>query len=157
MDALDALGLSYEVVPGVSAMNAAAAVLHAEYTLPGVSQTVIVSRRAGRTPMPEGESIPELAAHGASMALFLSAGMLRELCAELIQGGYAPETPAALVYKATWPDERIIRGTLATLPDLAADVGRTALVLVGGFLEGPYERSKLYDPHFSHMFREAEK
>lgn len=157
MDALDALGLSYEVVPGVSSMNAAAAVLHAEYTLPGVSQTVIVSRRAGRTPMPEGESIPELAAHGASMALFLSAGMLRELCAELMAGGYAPGTPAALVYKATWPDERIVRGTLQTLPDLAADVGRTALVLVGGFLQGPYDRSRLYDPHFSHMFREAEK
>ena len=151
MDALDALGLPYEVVP------AAAAVLHAEYTLPGVSQTVIVSRRAGRTPMPEGESIPALAAHGASMVLFLSASMLRDLCDELIAGGYAPETPAALVYKATWPDERIIRGTLATLPDLAADVGRTALVLVGGFLQGPYERSKLYDPSFSHMFREAQK
>ena len=157
MDALDALGLAYEVVPGVSSMNAAAAVLHAEYTLPGVSQTVIVSRRAGRTPMPKGESIPELAAHGASMALFLSASMLSDLRAELIQGGYAPETPAALVYKATWPDERIIRGTLATLPELAADVGRTALVLVGGFLQGPYDRSKLYDPSFSHMFREAEK
>ena len=107
--------------------------------------------------MPDGESIPELAAHGASMVLFLSASMLRDLCAELIGGGYAPETPAALVYKATWPDERIIRGTLATLPDLAADVGRTALVLVGGFLQGPYDRSKLYDPSFSHMFREAEK
>ena len=157
MDALDALGLAYEVVPGVSSMNAAAAVLHAEYTLPGVSQTVIVSRRAGRTPMPAGESIPELAAHGASMALFLSAGMLGELCAELIRGGYAPKTPAALVYKATWPDERILRGTLATLPELAADVGRTALVLVGGFLQRPYDRSKLYDPSFSHMFREAEK
>lgn len=157
MDALDALNLPYEVVPGVSSMNAAAAVLRAEYTLPGVSQTVIVSRRAGRTPMPEGEDIPSLAAHGASMVLFLSVGMLPDLCRELMAGGYAPETPAAVVYKATWPDERVVRGTLATLPQLAEGIGRTALVLVGGFLSGPYQRSRLYDPSFSHMFREAEK
>lgn len=159
MDALDALGLSYEVVPGVSAMNAAAAVLHAEYTLPGVSQTVIVSRRAGRTPMPEGESIPELAAHGASMALFLSAGMLRELCAELIQGGYAPETPAAIVYKATWPDQRIYRCTVGTLGDTVRDNGltKTSLIVVGGFLGDNYDRSKLYDPGFTTEFRQAER
>ncbi|MBQ9197829.1 MAG: precorrin-4 C(11)-methyltransferase [Clostridia bacterium] len=157
MEALDALGLSYEAVPGVSSMNAAAACLHAEYTLPGVSQTLIVSRRARRTAVPEQESIPALAAHGASMALFLSAGMLPELCSELIAGGYAPDTPAALVYKATWPDEQIIRATLLTLPQMAAGIGRTALVLVGGFLNGAKERSRLYDPSFSHMFREAEK
>ena len=157
MDALDRLGLPYDVVPGVSSMNAAAAALRAEYTLPGVSQTVIASRMAGRTPVPEGEDIRSLAAHGASMVLFLSAGMLEKLCAELMAGGYAPSTPAAVVYKATWPDEEIVRGTLETLPGLAAHIGRTALVLVGGFLQGPYERSKLYDPTFSHMFREAEK
>ena len=157
MDRLDALGLKYEVVPGVSSMNAAAACLHAEYTLPGVSQTVIVSRRAGRTAVPERESIRSLAAHQASMALFLSAGMLKELRDELIAGGYSPDTPAAVVYKATWPDEEIIRGTLATLPEQAAHIGRTALVMVGHFLQGPHERSRLYDPGFSHLFREAKK
>ena len=157
MDELDRLGYSYEVVPGVSSLNAAAAVLGAEYTLPGVSQTLIVSRMAGKTPVPDGESIRSLATHGASMALFLSVGMLEKLCAELILGGYAPETPAAVVYKATWPDEEIIKGTLQTLPQKAAHVGRTALVLVGGFLGNEYERSKLYDPAFSHMFREASK
>lgn len=155
MDALDDLGLAYEVVPGVSSMNAAAAALRAEYTLPDVSQTVIVSRMAGRTAVPEKESIRSLAAHRASMVLFLSAGMLESLCAELIAGSYAPDTPAAVVYKASWPDEEVIEGTLSTLPQLAAHIRRTALVLVGGFLKGPYARSKLYDPSFSHLFREA--
>ena len=157
MDELDRLGYNYEVVPGVSSMNAAAAVLKAEYTLPGVSQTLIVSRMAGRTPVPEKEDIRSLAAHGASMALFLSAGMLEKLCGELIEGGYAPDTPAAVVYKATWPDEEVVKGTLETLPQKAAHLGRTALVLVGGFMGSEYERSKLYDPAFSHMFREAKK
>ena len=157
MDALDARGREYRVVPGVSSLNAAAAALRAEYTLPGVSQTVIISRMAGRTPVPEAESVRSLAAHGATMALFLSAGMLDELCAELIAGGYAPETPAALVYKASWPDEAVVRGTLATLPELARGYGRTALVLVGGFLGDEYERSKLYDPAFAHGYREASK
>ncbi len=157
MDELDRLGYDYEIVPGVSSMNAAAAALRAEYTLPGVSQTVIVSRMAGRTPVPEKENIRSLAAHGASMVLFLSVGMLDALCAELIAGGYAPDTPAAVVYKATWPDEKLVRATLETLPRAAAGIGRTALVLVGGFLDGSKERSKLYDPSFSHMFREASK
>ena len=157
MDELDRLGYNYEVVPGVSSMNAAAAVLNAEYTLPGVSQTLIVSRMAGKTPVPEKENIRSLAAHGASMALFLSVSMLKKLCEELIEGGYAPDTPAAVVYKASWPDQEIVRGTLSTLPEKAAHIGRTALVLVGGFMGGEYERSKLYDPVFSHMFREASK
>ena len=157
MDELDRLGYDYEVVPGVSSMNAAAAALKAEYTLPGVSQTLIVSRMAGKTSVPEKENIRALAAHGASMALFLSVSMLEKLCAELIAGGYSPETPAAVVYKATWPDEEIVRGTLVDLPQKASHIGRTALVLVGGFMGGPYERSKLYDPAFSHMFREAKK
>jgi precorrin-4 C11-methyltransferase len=157
MDELDRLGYDYEVVPGVSSMNAAAAALKAEYTLPGVSQTLIVSRMAGKTPVPEKESIRSLAAHGASMVLFLSISMLEKLCAELIAGGYAPKTPAAVVFKATWPDEEIIKGTLETLPQKASHIGRTALVLVGGFLGSDYERSKLYDPAFGHMFREASK
>ncbi|MBR0464076.1 MAG: precorrin-4 C(11)-methyltransferase [Clostridia bacterium] len=155
MDALDRLGHAYEVVPGVSSLNAAAAALNVEYTLPGVSQTLIVSRMAGRTPVPERENIRSLASHNASMALFLSVSMLGQLCAELIAGGYRPDTAAAVVYKATWPDQEIINGTLETLPGLAAHIGRTALVLVGDFLNGTVERSKLYDPAFSHMFREA--
>ena len=155
MDALDRLGHAYEVVPGVSSLNAAAAALNVEYTLPGVSQTLIVSRMAGRTPVPERENIRSLASHNASMALFLSVSMLGQLCAELIAGGYRPDTAAAVVYKATWPDQEIINGTLETLPGLAAHIGRTALVLVGDFLNGTVEPSKLYDPAFSHMFREA--
>ena len=157
MDALDRLGFAYEIVPGVSSMSAAAAVVRAEFTPPAVSQTVIVSRMAGRTAVPEKESIRSLASHGASMVLFLSVGMLEKLCAELISGGYAPDTPAAVVYKATWPDEEIVQGTLETLPEKAAHIERTALVLVGGFLNAPFERSKLYDPAFTHMFREASK
>lgn len=157
MDALDDMGMEYQVVPGVSALNAAAAALRAEYTLPGVSQTVIVTRMAGRTPVPEGEQLRGLAAHGATMALFLSAGMLDKVCAELIAGGMSPDTPAALVYKATWPDERVIRATLATLPEAGRGYERTALVLVGGFLGDAYERSRLYDPAFSHGYRETSK
>lgn len=157
MDRLDALDISYTVVPGVSSFCGAAASIGAEYTLPGVSQTVIISRMAGRTPVPESENIRSLAAHHASMVLFLSVGMLESLCAELIAGGYLPETPAAVVYKATWPDEEIVRGTLQTLPALATHIQQTALVMVGGFLGEQYERSKLYDPAFSHAFREADK
>ena len=156
MDALSARGYAFEVVPGVSSLNAAAAALKAEYTLPGVSQTVILSRMAGRTAVPESESIRSLAAHRASMALFLSAGMLEALCGELIAGGYAPSTPAAVVCRASWPDEQVITGTLGTLPALASHITKTALVLVGGFLDAPYERSRLYDPSFSHGYREAE-
>jgi len=155
MDALGALGLAYEVVPGVSSFSAAAAALRAEYTLPGVSQTVIITRMAGRTPVPEAERIRSLAAHGATMVLFLSAGMLSELCGELIAGGYRPDTPAAIVYKASWPDQRIARGTLETLPEIGKGISKTALVLVGGFLGSEYELSKLYDPAFAHGFREA--
>ncbi|MBQ6645096.1 MAG: precorrin-4 C(11)-methyltransferase [Clostridia bacterium] len=157
MDALEDLGIGYEAVPGVSSLCAAAAALNAEYTLPGVSQSVIVSRRAGRTQVPEKEDIPSLAAHGASMVLFLSAGMLGELCAELIRGGYGEDTPAAVVYKASWPDEKIVKSTLGQLPEAAKDIKKTALVLVGGFLDGTKERSRLYDPSFSHGFREASK
>ena len=157
MDALRDMGLAYEVVPGVSSMNAAAAALGREYTLPGVSQSLIISRRAGRTPVPEKEGLQALAAHGASMVLFLSAGMLKEACSELIRGGYRPGTPAALVSRASWPDERIVQGTLETLPELAGGIDRTALILVGEFLGDAYERSRLYDPSFSHQYREARK
>ncbi|MDY3619042.1 precorrin-4 C(11)-methyltransferase [Agathobaculum sp.] len=157
MDALDAAGVAFEVCPGVSSFCGAAAALHAEYTLPGVSQTVILTRMEGRTPVPEAERIEALAAHGASMAVFLSAGMLDELSQRLLAGGYAPDTPAAIVYKATWDDERVVRTTVSDLAEAARahGISKTALITVGGFLADRYERSKLYDPSFSTGFREA--
>lgn len=156
MGELERLGIRYEICPGVSSMFGAAAALKAEYTLPEVSQTVIVTRMAGRTPVPETESIESLAAHGATMVVFLSAGMLQELSERLIDGGYTPDTPAAIVYKATWAEERVVRTTVAELAQAAAENGiaKTALITVGGFLGDNYERSKLYDPAFAHEFRE---
>ena len=157
MDLLDQHGLDYEVIPGVSSFIGAAAALKAEYTLPEVSQTVILTRMEGRTPVPEKEDIAKLAAHGATMVIFLTTTMLGELSRRLIQGGYAPDSPAAIVYKATWPDERVIRTTVAEL-EQAADangIRKMALITVGGFLGQDYERSKLYDPGFTHEFREA--
>ena len=156
MDALDALGIPWDDTPGVSSFCGAAAALGAEYTLPGVSQTVIVTRMAGRTPVPEGEALEKLASHGASMAIFLSAGMQERVQAALLRGGaYTSRTPAAIVYKATWPEEKIVRctvGTLAAAGD-AAGIWKTAIILVGGFLGQGYERSKLYDPGFTTGFR----
>lgn len=158
MDELDRLGLPYEICPGVSSFCGAAAALKAEYTLPGVSQTVILTRMEGRTPVPARESIEELAAHGATMVIFLSAGQVDALSRRLIAGGYAPETPAAIVYKATWPDEKVIRTTVAGLPEAARAEGvtKTALITVGGFLGDHYDRSKLYDPAFTTGYRKAE-
>lgn len=157
MDALSRRSVTFEVVPGVSSFCGAAAALRAEYTLPGVSQTVIISREEGRTPVPEKERISKLAAHGATMVLFLSAGLLDKLRGELIEGGYSPSTPAAIVYKATWPEEKVVRTTVGRLPAAAEKNGinKTALILVGDFLGGEYERSKLYDPAFTHGFREG--
>ena len=159
MDALEREGIEYDYTPGVSSFCAAAAALEAEYTLPGVSQTVIITRLAGRTPVPQAENLESLAAHRASMVIFLSAKETGEVCRQLIEGGYPPDTPAAIVYKASWPQEKTVRGTLDTLPALAAQEGieKTALITVGGFLGGEYERSKLYDPSFSHGCRQAQK
>ena len=159
MDALDRLGLAYEVCPGVSSFCGAAAALKAEYTLPNVSQTVILTRMEGRTPVPEREQIESLAAHGATMVIFLSAGQLEKLSARLIEGGYAPETPAAIVYKATWPEEKVVRTTVGELAAAGAREGitKTALITVGGFLGDSYDRSKLYDPAFTTGFREASR
>ena len=159
MDALDARGIPYDVAPGVSSLSGAAAALQVEYTIPGVNQTVIVTRMAGRTPVPAGQDIASLAAHGAAMVIFLSAGMLDALQAELLRGAYAEETPAALVYKATWPEERLLRCRLGDLAAVGREAGvrRTALVLVGDFLRQAGERSRLYDPTFSTGYREAGK
>ena len=156
-DQLEPLGIEYDVTPGVSSFCGAAAALKAEYTLPDVSQTVIITRMEGRTPVPEKEKIRLLASHGATMVLFLSTGLVKGLQDELIAGGYAPETPAAIVYKATWPDEKVFRCPLSELAKTAKEnnLTKTALILVGGFLGDKYDRSKLYDPTFTTEFREA--
>ena len=160
MDALEAENIAYDTVPGVSSFCGAAAALGEEYTLPGVSQSVILTRSAGRTPVPEGERLELLATHGASMVLFLSAGMLPQVQAALLEGAYTEDTPAALVYKATWPEERLLRCTVGTLAQRGAEaeINKTALVLVGEFLshsqEG-YPRSKLYDPSFTTGYRKG--
>lgn len=157
-DCLDRLGISYAVCPGVSSFCGAAAALKAEYTLPDVSQTVIITRMAGRTPVPERESIASLAAHGSTMVIFLSTGMLPQLSAELIKGGYSENTPAAIVYKATHPDEKVCRCTVGTLAETAEknDIRKTALITVGNFLGDDYSLSKLYDKTFSTEYRKAE-
>lgn len=158
MDQLDRLGIAYDDVPGVSSFCGAAAAACAEYTLPGISQTVIITRIAGRTPVPEREALSKLAAHGASMVIFLSAGMLPAVQEALLQGAYTEATPAALVYKATWPEEKVVRCTLGTLARAGADhqITKTALILVGDFLApAGYDRSKLYDPGFTTEFRKG--
>ena len=159
MDALDGLGLPYDVTPGVSSFSGAAAALEAEYTLPDVSQSVIITRMAGRTPVPEGEKLSKLAGHGCTMVLFLSTGLLEEVERELMEGGYPPDTPAAIVYKATWPEQAVYRCTVSTLAATARErhVTKTALITVGGFLGDKYDRSKLYDPAFTHGYREASR
>ena len=158
-DALEKLGIDYDVCPGVSAFCGAAAALRAEYTLPNVSQTVIITRAPGRTPVPTRESIRALAAHHATMVLFLSTSLTKQLQADLLAGGYEAETPAAVVYKATWPEEKIFRCTVGTLHDTVTANGltKTSLIVVGGCLGGDYLRSLLYDPSFTTEFREATK
>ena len=158
MDRLDELGIKYDICPGVSSFCGAAAALRAEYTLPDVSQTVIITRMAGRTPVPEKESIAALAAHNATMVIFLSTGLLKELSAELIRGGYKPDTPAAIVYKASWADQKVCRCTVDDLARTASDNGitKTALICVGYFLGNDYSLSKLYDKSFETEFRKAE-
>ena len=169
MLALHAAGIDYEVVPGVSSFCGAAAALRQEYTLPGISQSVVITRLSGRTPMPAGEGMRTMAESGSTMVIFLSSGMLAELSAELLAAGRSSDEPAALVYKATWPEERVVRCTVGTLADAGAREGidRTALVVVGRVLGArgrlahngaqaeSYERSKLYDPSFATGYRKA--
>lgn len=158
-DELEALGIAYDVTPGVSSFCGAAASLKAEYTLPGVSQTVIITRAAGRTPVPEKESIASLASHGATMVLFLSTSLTEKLQRELLAGGYAEDTPVAVVYKATWPDERILRCTVGTLDKTVKDAGltKTSLIIVGGCMGDEYLRSLLYHPGFTTEYRKAKE
>ena len=158
-DELDELGIEYDVCPGVSAFCGAAAALKAEYTLPDVSQTVIITRTAGRTPVPERESIQSLAAHQSTMVLFLSTKLTEKLQAELLEGGYKGDTPVAIVYKATWPEEKIFRCTVDSLHKTVSENGltKTALIIVGGCMGEEYTRSRLYAPDFSTEYREASK
>lgn len=156
-DELAKRGIAFDVCPGVSSFCGAAAALRAEYTLPDVSQTVIITRVAGRTPVPERESIRSLAAHGATMVLFLSTALTETLQGELLAGGYAAETPAAIVYKATWPEEKIFRCTVGTLHETAEEnrLRKTALIVVGGCLGEEYLRSMLYHPDFTTEYRKG--
>lgn len=160
MDELDKRGVDYDYCPGVSAFSGAAAALKMEYTLPEVSQSVVITRMAGRTAVPERESVRSFAAHGATMVLFLSAGLLQETQAELLAGGYGPDTPAAIVYKASWPDEKRCLCTVSTLADCARenDISKTALIIVGDAVQqSGYARSKLYEPTFSTEYRPAKE
>lgn len=158
-DRLDSLGIKYDICPGVSSFCGAAAALRAEYTLPDISQTVIITRMAGRTPVPESESIEKLAAHGSTMVVFLSTGMLSELSQRLTSGGYDKDTPAAIVYKASWEDQKVCRCTVEKLAETAEKNGikKTALITVGRFLGDDYSLSKLYDAGFETEFRKASK
>lgn len=156
MDELDRLGIAYDVIPGVSSFLATAAALKKEYTLPGVSQTVILTRMEGRTPVPEKEKLADLAKHQATMIIFLSVGQMEELVRQLA-AGYPPETPVAVVYKASWKDQKIVTGNLTDIAQKvkAAGITKTALTVVGDFLGDEYELSRLYDKHFTHEFREG--
>ena len=156
-DELIGLGIEYDVCPGVSSFCGAASSLKTEYTLPDVSQTVIITRSAGRTPVPEKQSIRELAAHQATMVLFLSTSLTEKLQSELLSGGYPGETPVAIVYKATWPEEKIFRCTVDTLHKTVSENGltKTSLIIVGNCMGDKYLRSLLYHPGFTTEFREA--
>lgn len=158
MHVLDEKGLSYESCPGVSACFGAAASLNLEYTLPEISQSLIITRMEGRTPVPKKESIESFAAHGASMAIYLSSGMMEELSKRLIDGGYSKDTPAAIVYKASWPDEKKFICTVGTLAETADANGikNLAVVLVGDVIsKSGYALSKLYSADFETGFRKA--
>ena len=156
IDELDALGVPHLVIPGVSSFAASAAVLQAELTRPGISQTVILTRRAGRTPVPEGQDLPSLAAHEATMCIFLSVGSIDGVVDDL-RTSYPAETPVAVVANATWPEQQIVRGTLSDIAARVSEAGveKTAMIVVGGVLGQGGEASKLYDPTFSHGYRVA--
>ena len=158
MDRLEEKGIAYDDTPGVSSFCGAAAALKAEYTLPGVSQSVVITRMEGRTPVPEREQLESLAKHRASMAIFLSVQNIGEVVRRLTTA-YPDTTPVAVVQRATWPDQKIVQGTLADIEEKvkAADIHKTAQILVGDFLGDRYELSKLYDPSFSHEFRKAKE
>lgn len=156
MDELDKLNINYEVVPGVSSFTAAAASINKEFTLPSVSQTVILTRMEGRTPVPEKENLERLASIGASMALFLSVGMIEKVV-EKLRKGYGRNVPVAVIQRATWEDQKVVIGTLDDIAKKVkeANITKQAQILVGDFIDCEYEKSLLYDESFTHMFREA--
>jgi len=163
MEALDAADVLYRVIPGVTATFAAAASLKQELTLPGVSQTLVLTRLAGRTPVPDAEALRNIARIGGTICLYLSVAMMDKLVAELLAGGiFTQQTPVAVVYRASWPDEKIVEGTLADIAEKVteASITRQALILVGEVLkarqQGVPEKSKLYDPGFAHGYRNSE-
>lgn len=157
MDALDKKNITYDVIPGVSSFLATAAALKREYTLPDVSQTVIITRLEGRTPVPEKEKLALLASHNATMCIFLSVHMIDNVMKELMDGGYEQDTPVAIVQKASWPDQKIFRGTVSTIGEIIteAKIDRTAMIVVGRCLDSQYALSRLYAPEFGHMYRDA--
>ena len=160
MDVLDEKGITYDYCPGVSAFCGAASALNLEYTLPDVSQSVVITRMAGRTPVPEREEIATFAAHHCTMVVFLSTGLLEQLSERLIAGGYTADTPAAIVYKATWEDEKAFICTVGTLAQTAKEnnITKTALMIIGDVVtHSHYNRSELYNPAFTTEFREASK
>lgn len=156
IDPLQSKEIECEVIPGVSSFTASAAALKKEFTLPDVSQTVICTRLEGRTPVPEQESLEKLASHRASMAIFLSVHMIGNV-AERLMKHYPKETPIAVVQRATWPDQKVVTGTLENIAHKVKteEITKTAQILVGDFLGDEYELSKLYDKSFTHMFREG--
>jgi len=161
MAALEGLGIDYAVVPGVTSAFAAAALLKQELTLPEVSQTVIFTRIEGKTPVPEREQLAEIARIGATLVIYLSVAMIDRVVAKLLAGAYTPATPAAVVCRASWPDEEAVEGTLADIAGKAkgAGISRQALIIVGDVLkarqEGLKAKSLLYDEGFSHEFRKG--
>lgn len=157
MDELDKKGIEYDVCPGVSSMSGVASALKVEYTLPDVSQTIIITRAEGRTEVPEKESLKSMACHKATMLLFLSSSLAEKVKSDLIEGGFEPDTPVAVVYKATWPDQKILRTTLENLPEdmKKENITKTAMIVVGHVLGSEYKLSKLYDPTFSTEFRKG--
>jgi len=159
MRRMDELGIPYEIVPGVSSFTAAAAAIGRELTLPELSQTVILTRAEGRTPMPPREKLCDLAAHQATLCLFLSVTLLRDVTAALTPA-YGADCPVAIVHRATWPDQVIVRGTLADIRERARAAGlkSQSMILIGRALTAhDFASSKLYDPSFSHGYRRAEK
>ena len=158
IEELNKLKIDYELIPGVSSFLGAASSIRAEYTVPEISQSLIITRRTGRTPVPDKESLSSFAKHNTSMVIFLSVDKIEDVVSELtVDGGYNYDTPCTVIYKATWNDEKIVAGTLEDIAQKTkeANITKTALILVGRFLGNDYNNSKLYDEKFTHEFRDG--
>lgn len=160
IDNLQKEGIESEIIPGVTSFLASAAVLGIQLTLPGVTQTIIITRAEARTKVPEREKISDLAKHDATMVFYLSVHLLSEIVKQTIDGGYSKSTPAAVIYRASWPDQKVIVGTLEDITKKvrAEKIIRTAIVIIGNVIQpSSYEYSRLYDKTFTHSFRKAKK